>query len=269
MKKRISLSVYIVSDATGRTAEAVTRAVLVQFPAIRPTLKRFPGVRRRDQIKEILEEARVAGGIVIYSLVDRELRSFTDGAARLSNVLLIDLLGPPLEKVRQFFELIPLSRPGLLRHVEEASLRVAEAIEFTMRHDDGLGLGSLSEADLVLLGVSRTSKTPTSIYLACNHALKVANVPILPGEKLPEEVVTADIPKIGFTIDPQRLVPIRRARVKATGLAEYTDGDHVRLELDHGLRAFRSLRGIHVINVTQLSIEEIAGKVLEGLKFLR
>ena len=126
-----------------------------------------------------------------------------------------------------------LFRPGLLRTVGEESIRVAEAIDFTLKHDDGQGIDDIGRADLILLGVSRTSKTPTSLYLSCNYSLKVANVPIVPEIPLPKKIFTLKRRKIGFTIAPEWLASIRMKRLKYAGPMDYTDLKRIRNELAH------------------------------------
>ena len=206
MSDAIPLRVYVISDATGRTAEAVITAALLQFPNIEPRITRFPNVRSREQIASILEKARRTRGVVIYSLVAPELREFLKTEGSRQEIILFDLIGPILERVRKLFNVMPTSTPGLLEHVRAESLRAAEAIEFTMRHDDGLGLETIDQAHLIILGVSRVSKTPTSLYLACNQLLRVANVPVLPGQDLPQEVMRSDVPKVGLIIQPEQLI---------------------------------------------------------------
>ncbi len=263
MLRRISFPVLIVSDATGRTAEAVIRAVLVQFPEVRPELTIFANVRTKDRLMEVLRRAEASGGILVYSIVIDELRRLIRKEGRRRNLILFDLLGPLMARLRRLFNLVPILTPGLVDPVHRESLRMAEAIDFTLKHDDGLGMESIGQADLVILGVSRTSKTPTSIYLACNHGLKVANVPILADRELPLQIMQSPQPKVGFTIDPERLMILRRARMKELPL--YADPRHVYREVDHSERIFRRIRNLSVIDVTDLSIEEISSRIIERL----
>lgn len=263
MKDHISLQVLVISDATGRTAESVITAVLLQFPNIRPLVRRFANVRTREEIVEILHLAEEVSGIVIYSLVSSDLRGFIHREASKRGLIQFDVLGPILAKVRKLFNLIPISTPGLLEHVHEESLRVAEAIDFTVRHDDGLGMDTIHKADLLILGVSRVSKTPTSIFLACNHLLKVANYPIIRDQILPEEISRAGIPKVGLTIAPEILVEIRRQRIKY--LPDYTDPKLIYGELAHAESVFRRSGVAQVIDVSYLSVEECARKIMEAV----
>jgi regulator of PEP synthase PpsR (kinase-PPPase family) len=260
-KKKVH--VFIISDATGMTAEMVISAVLVQFKEIKPIFKRFPYIKTKEQIKAILTQAKAVQGIVIYSLVLQELRTWIRKEKRKMNVYTIDLLGPFMERIGRLWNVVPALRPGLLRKIGEESIRFAESIDFTLKHDDGQGIDTLEKADLIILGVSRTSKTPTSLYLSCNNGLKVANVPIIEGMKPPNKVFTVKTQKVGLTIAPERLAFIRQKRLKYAGSTDYTDISHVKKELEYSHRIFNQIKGLQVIDVTNSSIEEIANKVTE------
>ena len=157
--------------------------------------------------------------------------------------------------------MIPVFRPGLLEGLGEESIRLAESIDFTLRHDDGQGIETLGRADLIILGVSRTSKTPTSLYLSCNNGLRVANVPIIANVQPPKKIFTLKRRKVGFTIAAERLAFIRQKRLKYAGSSGYTDLRHIRSELEYSHRIFRKIGDLQVIDVTNSSIEEIANKV--------
>jgi len=261
-KKKVH--VFIISDATGMTAEMVISAVLVQFKEIKPIFKRFPYIKTKEQIKEILTQAEAVQGIVIYSLVLQELRTWIRKENRKMNVYTIDLLGPFLERIGRLWNLVPTLRPGLLREIGEESIRLAESIDFTLKHDDGQGIDTLEKADLIILGVSRTSKTPTSLYLSCNNGFKVANVPIIDGIKLPNKIFSLKTQKVGFTIAPERLAFIRQKRLKYAVSTDYTDITHVKKELEYSHRIFNQIKGLQVIDITNSSIEETANKVIES-----
>jgi regulator of PEP synthase PpsR (kinase-PPPase family) len=257
------VQVFILSDATGMTAEMVISAVLVQFKEIKPVFKRFPYIKTKEQIKTILEKAEAVQGIVIYSLVLQELRTWIRKEERKVNVHTIDLLGPFLERIGKLWNLIPMLRPGLLRGIGEESFRLAESIDFTLKHDDGQGVETLDKADVVIIGVSRTSKTPSSLYLSCNNNLKVANVPIIMDMKPPNKVFKLKTQKVGFTISPERLAFIRQKRLQYAGSSDYTDMMQIEKELEYSHRIFNQINGLNVIDVTNSSIEEIANKVID------
>jgi regulator of PEP synthase PpsR (kinase-PPPase family) len=262
--KKKKVHVFIVSDATGMTAEMVISAVLVQFREIEPVFKKFPYIKTREQIKAILGQAEKVKGIVMYSLVSQELRAWIRREKRKSDIFAIDLLGPLLERIGRMWNLIPQFNPGLLRSVGEESVRLAESIDFTLRHDDGQGLETLDKADLVLIGVSRTSKTPTSLYLSCNNNLKVANIPIIEGIKPPNEIFGVKTQKVGLTIAPERLAFIRERRMKYAGDTDYLDITHIRREIEYSHRIFAGIKDIQVIDVTNSSIEEVSNRIIEG-----
>jgi regulator of PEP synthase PpsR (kinase-PPPase family) len=257
--------VFIVSDATGMTAEMVISAVLIQFREIDPVFKKFPYIKTREQIKAILDQAEAAQGIVIYSFVSQELRSWIRREKRKMDVFIVDILGPLLDRIGRMWNLIPTFSPGLLKRVGEESIRLAESIDFTLRHDDGQGIDTIDQADLVLIGVSRTSKTPTSLYLSCNNNLKVANVPIIQDMKPPDKVFTLNnVQKVGLTIAPERLAFIRERRLKYAGAADYLDISHIKKELEYSHRIFNKIKTIQIIDVTNSSIEEVANKIIES-----
>jgi regulator of PEP synthase PpsR (kinase-PPPase family) len=255
--------VFIVSDATGMTAEMVISAVLVQFKEIEPIFKKFPYIKTKEQIKAILTQAEAVEGIVIYSIVSQELRSWIRKEKRKMNVFAVDLLGPLLDRIGRMWNLIPTFNPGILRRVGEESIRLAESIDFTLRHDDGQGIDTVEYADLLIVGVSRTSKTPTSLYLSCNNNLKVANVPIIENIKPPDKIFKLKMHKVGLTIAPERLAFIRERRLKYAGATDYLDITHIKKELEYCHRIFNQIKGLQIIDVTNSSIEEIANKILE------
>lgn len=189
MLKR-KVHVFIVSDATGVTAERVIKAALVQFIEIESMYEKFPYIQATDQIDTIFAKAEKHDAIIIYSLVSHGLREYIRKKKREKHVYVIDLLGPLLRRMERLWNVIPSLRPGLLKGVGVESFHLAESIDFTLKHDDGQGIETLEDADLVIMGISRTSKTPTSLYLSCNNNLKVANIPIIPNEQPPEEIFT-------------------------------------------------------------------------------
>lgn len=256
--------VLVVSDATGITAERVISAAMVQFQQIVPVYIKYPYLHKTQQIDAILSEAEQLDAIVIYSLVSKELRKYFQKEKKKRDVYAIDLLGPLLIRIGRQLDVIPVSRPGLYKGQGDESLRLSESIDFTLRHDDGQNIQTIHRADLVILGISRTSKTPTSIYLACNSILKVANVPIIPNESLPPEVVAVPARKVGFTITPEKVAMIRRKRYSYTTPGDYTDIKSIRQEILYSHKIFREIPGLQVIDVTNSSIEEISEQILSA-----
>lgn len=259
-KKKIDI--FIISDSTGTTAEMVINAALVQFKNIKPVFKKFPYIKTKNQIKPILNQARSVQGIVIYSVVSKELRAWLRKEKRTADTYTIDLLGPIIDRIQKQWDVTPTLEPGLLRGIGEESLRVAESIDFTLMHDDGQGMETLGKGDLIILGVSRTSKTPTSLYLSCNYGLKVANVPIINAMKPPEKVFILKNQKIGLRIEPERLAFLRRRRWKHEVL-DYADISHIKEELDYSEHIFSQIKDLQVIDVSYSSIEEVAARIIE------
>ncbi len=256
------VNVFIVSDATGITAEMVAGSALAQFRQVEPIFKRFPNVKTEEQIKDILENAEKLEAFVIYSLVSQELRRFFRTEKKKKNVRAMDLLGPLLRRMVKIWNVVPLLRPGIFKGIDEESARLAESINFTLKHDDGQKIETLDKADLIILGISRTSKTPTSLYISCNYNLKVANFPIIPGEQPPKTIFTLRQRKIGFTISPARAAFLRQERLKYLESTDYTDIESIRRELKHSQKIFGDIQGLKVLDVTNKSIEEIATDIM-------
>jgi len=256
--------VFVVSDGTGVTAEQVLSAALMQFEDAEVEVERRPGVRSGEQVRQVVQEAAQVGAFIVHTLVSDRLREAMVRAGRLHNVEAIDLMGPLLARLSQQLAVSPAEKPGLFRQLNEEYFRRIETVEFALHHDDGLRVRELPQAEIVLVGVSRTFKTPLSIYLAFKGWL-VANVPIVLKTKPPS--VLFDLPAgrvFGLTIDAVRLADLRRVRQEHLGGAtgEYADPDFVRREVEYALSIFRSQREWLVIDVTDKPIEEIASEIL-------
>jgi regulator of PEP synthase PpsR (kinase-PPPase family) len=256
--------VFVVSDATGITAEHVLSAALMQFAGAEVEIERRPGVRTEEQVRQVVQEVAGAGGFIVHTLVSDELRQVMLRTGRLHNVETIDLMGPLLARLAQQLAVTPSGKPGPLGQLTDEYFRRIETMEFAYRHDDGRRPHELSKAEIVLVGVSRTFKTPLSIYLAFKGWF-VANVPIVLKTKPPAELF--DLPPgrvCGLTIDPTRLVGLRKVRHDHLGGAagNYADPKHVQLEVEYALNIFRSQYGWPIIEVTDKPIEEISSEIL-------
>lgn len=256
--------IFVVSDATGETAERVVQAALAQFRGAEVAIHRLSQVLTPERVKEAVEEAAKSRGFIVYTLVSEALRQVILEEGRAKDVATIDLLGPLLFRLSDLLKMPPLAQPGLFRQLSEDYQRRIEVLEFVVKHDDGQNLKGLPLADIVLVGVSRTSKTPLSIYLA-GKGWRVANVPIVLDLPLPEELTKVDRRKvIGLTIKAERLQELRRARLahlQASAGLFYADLGHIRAELEYSRQLFRRF-GWPVIDVTHKSIEETAAEVL-------
>lgn len=267
IEKRL-VHVFIISDATGATAERVINAALVQFDGIAPVFRKFPFVKTADQLAEILTQAQDLDAIVIYSLVSQDIRQWIYANRHKWRIYLIDLIGPILRNLQRLWDIIPKLRPGILNGIGEETYRLADSIDYTLKHDDGQNISTIGMADLVILGLSRTSKTPTSLYLACNHNLKVANVPILREAPLPKEVYEVRAPVIGLMIEANRLALLRGKRFLSADSREYSDLSSIRSEILYCNKIYRTISMLPVINVSHQSIEEIANSILRSVRLI-
>ena len=266
MDKRKRLRIVIISDGTGETATAISRAVMTQFKGRDVYFTRYKSVRTFEQIDAIFSEAAVHHDLVIYTLVDAKLREYIADVARTKHVRTLDVLGPALTTFSNYFDQEPTNEPGLLHQVNDDYYKRVEAMEFTLNHDDGRNLRSLHLADVVLVGISRTSKTPLSLYLSL-HGLKVMNVPLVLGTKLPDELFIIDQRKIfALTIDPEALKQIRTNRLSRLGAAnltgDYADESKVIEELEWANSIFKENKRWPVFNVTDKALEETAAEIM-------
>jgi regulator of PEP synthase PpsR (kinase-PPPase family) len=256
--------VVVASDATGHTAEVVVRAALVQFRGAKVQVHVRSHLRTTGDVRRCVREAHQVGGLIVHTLVSAEMRSVMLTEARAQRVPTIDLLGPLLLRLEDLLALQPLAKPGLFRDMDAEYRRRFEVMDFTVRHDDGQGAEGLLQADLVLVGVSRTSKTPLSMFLAW-RGLRVANVPIVQSLPLPEELTRIPVHKvIGLTIKPERLLELRRSRLQQMETPPkfpYADVRQIWAELEYA-RALCGRAGWPLVDVTDKSVEEVAAEVL-------
>jgi len=256
--------IYMVSDATGSTGRRVVDAALAQFSGAEVVVEQIGGVHEADEVRQVVKQAAGAGGTIVYTMVVPELRQVMLDEGRRWHVVTIDLMGPLLARLSESLELAPLARPGLLRQIDQSYLQRLEAIDYTVRHDDGRNPDDLPQADLVIVGVSRTGKTPLSIFLAY-RGWKVANVPIIKDLDPPPALSEVDRNRIiAVTIHPLRLAELRQSRVNrlAKGVPlDYARTEHIRHELDWAELIVRRERW-PVVDVTNKSIEESAAEIV-------
>jgi regulator of PEP synthase PpsR (kinase-PPPase family) len=256
---------HMISDATGETLITVARAATVQYAQVRAIEHVHSMVRTGKQLDRIIAELEEAPGIVLYTLVDRELGERLEAACRNLGIPCASVLEPVLQLLQSYLGATSGRRIGAQHVLDAEYFRRIDALNFTLVHDDGQLAGSLEEADIVLVGISRTSKTPTSIYLA-NRGIKTANVPIVPGIPLPAQIETLKRPLVvGLIASPERIVQLRENRILSLNAASadlaYVDKAAVANEI-----AFtRKLCARHswpIIDVTRRSIEETAAAIL-------
>ncbi len=259
---------YLVSDATGETVRSIARACAVQFEEIHVVEHLWPMVRSKRALETVFEDIAEEPGLVFYSMLNHDLASQLEAFCRARTVPCISVMEPFINLMARHFGQAPKGLPGKQHTLDAEYFHRIDAMNFVLAHDDGQKAASLAEAEVILVGVSRTSKTPTCIYLA-NRGVKAANVPIVPGLPLPEGLFKAKQALIvGLTEDPARLVEIRKNRLRlhegGHGETDYTDFDRVKAEVADARRLF-SRHNWPVIDVTRRSIEETAAAVLQLL----
>ncbi len=258
--------IIFVSDGTGETAAQMTKAAMVQFANKDVYFTRYKNVRNEAQIEAICDDAGMNRDLLVYTIVSPALRAFLVNKAREKSIPCVDLLGPLLVGLASYFGYEPKSIAGLLHDVNESYFERIAAMEYTIAHDDGRDLTGLEKADLVIVGISRTSKTPLSMYLS-HQGWRVANVPLIQGFEVPKEMLNIDQRRvIGLTIDAQDLATIRRARLERLGQnqgGEYADLEKVNLEIEYANEIFRRNRRWPIFNVTGKALEETASEIIK------
>lgn len=258
---------HLVSDSTGETVTLLARACLVQFDDIQVKEHLWPLVRTKDQVQEVMERIRDQPGFVMCTLVNEDNRQALEDECRLHQIPCIPVLDPVVAALGAYLNAKSHPRPGRQHAMDAEYFNRIEAMQYALSHDDGQMAHELIDADVVLVGVSRTSKTPTCIYLA-NRGIKAANIPFVPGCPLPEELFNEDGPSVvGLTNDPKRLIEIRRQRLRFLDQdpdTDYVDEEAVKEEVSNARRLFTQYDW-PVINVSRRSIEETAATILQIL----
>lgn len=260
---------YVVSDSIGETAEVVARAAISQFVNLPVEQKLFSHANSAEKIEAIVQTAAADNAVILYTLAEENRKKTMRRCAKEMGVTAVDVLTPAVEAISSRFDLTPTNEVGNLRKLDEIYFHRVAAVEFAVQYDDGKDPRGFKKADLVLLGVSRTSKTPLSMYLA-NKNLLVANLPLVPEIPVPKEIL--ELPKdkiIGLTIRPQNLNDIRMERLKIMGgigvSDDYANPNRLLAELDYAEKVYRRI-GCRVLDVTNKAVEETAGNILEFFK---
>lgn len=258
-------TIFVLSDSLGETAEAVARACVSQFDKEVIDIVRIPYINSESQIEEALEETALKGGVLCHTIVSESFREYLHKRASELGVVTVDILGPMLTAVGSISASQPRLTPGMVHKLDQEYFKKVEAIEFAVKYDDGKNPAGFAKADIVIIGVSRTSKTPLSMYLAYKK-IKAANLPLVPEVPVPQELFTIPPKKIvGLIIDPYKLNTIRSERLRTMGLgsnATYADINRINDELDF---AKGIMRRIHcpVLDVSNKSIEETSAMIME------
>ncbi len=266
------INLHLVSDATGETLNSIARATVSQFEEAHITYHRWSLIRTRFQLHRVLEGIEAEPGPVLSTVVDRALRNDLEGTCERLGLPVVNVLEPVLAVLADQIGAQATARPGRQYVLDADYFRRIDAIHFVLAHDDGQAQAGIAEADAILVGVSRSSKTPTSFYLA-NRGVKAANVPLVPGTADPPGLEDPHCPVIGLTLEPHALIEIRRHRLKLIAQGPGTvhikqdSGDYVDIEAVKAellwARRLCTRRGWPVIDVTRRSIEETAATVLQ------
>ena len=258
-------NVYLVSDSTGETLDRIFLSLKSQFANFEYEKKEFAFVRTEQQIDKIIKECTKLENSVLYTIVETKLAKYITNQSNKNNVPCFGILGNLILSFSKLLNQKAIHKPSAQHVLDEDYYRIIEAIQFTMSHDDGKRVDDIKNADLVLLGVSRTSKTPTSIYLA-NRGFKTINIPLVLNQKIPKELINNNkICIVGLIADPERLADIRRNRVaimKDHKLKDYTDLEFIKKEVDESKNLFKQ-NNWPTIDVTRRSVEETAASILK------
>jgi regulator of PEP synthase PpsR (kinase-PPPase family) len=256
--------IYVVSGGAGASGEQAVRTALAQFDGLEMPVVVVPRVRRAEELAAVVDEAAAAGGTIVHTLVDAELRGALVRLAQTRQVASIDLMGPLLARLTRVLGREPAGQPGLYRQLRQAYFDRVDAIEYTVAHDDGRDPAGWTEADLLLVGVSRAGKTPLSMYLAV-QGWRVANLPLIAEVEPPPHLLQLDRRRVvGLTIEPERLILHRQRRQRRLGLpasVAYADLAAVTAEVESARRLCRRL-GFAIVDVTDRTVEECASEII-------
>ena len=259
-------NVYLVSDSTGETLDRIFLSLKSQFANFDYEKKEFAFVRTEHQVDKIIEECNnLKNPLILYTIVETKLAKYISNQSEKNNVPCFGILGNLILSFSKLLNQKAIHKPSAQHVLDDDYYKRIEAIQFTMAHDDGKKVDDLNSADVILLGVSRTSKTPTSIYLS-NRGLKTINIPLVLEQNVPQDLYTNNKACIvGLVADPERLADIRRNRVaimKDHKLKEYTDINHIKKEVNDSKNLFKK-NNWPIIDVTRKSVEETAASILK------
>ena len=259
--------IFLISDSTGETIDRIFTALKAQFKDFSYKTQQFSFTRTENQITEIMKEAKTKKNIIIlYTLVDQELALFLNKLSKKNSIPCFGVLGELIENFSKILNKQSLNIPSRQHKLNEEYYERVEAIQFTMRHDDGNDVKDIEDSDIILLGVSRTSKTPTSIYLA-NRGYKTSNIPLINENSIPEKIKKNKkrICVVGLTTDPERLIDLRKNRLrslKENEKTDYTNLKKISEEVKAARKTFKKYKW-PVIDVTRKSVEETAASIIK------
>lgn len=260
-----AFNLHLVSDSSGETVTNIARACLVQYENVEVTEHFWWLVRTPGQMTRVIEGVKHAPGLVIFTLLDSKIRQPLEQACRDLKIPCVSALDPVMQALAAFFNRTASSEIGRQHALDEGYFERIDAMHFAMQHDDGQSLETMAQADIILVGVSRTSKTPTCMYIA-NRGFKVGNIPMVPGLAIPDDILKATRPLfVGLTREPRSLSDIRQSRLRIMNeerASGYADVDQIREEVAESRRLFVK-HGWPVIDVTRRSIEETAASIIQ------
>ncbi len=267
--KKKQLNIFVMSDSLGETAEKVTLASVAQFQdKSLMSIKKFPYINTKERVLVILQEAKIKKAILVTTFADHELNAYVQEYALENHLKVIDCLTPLVQTISEQLNEEPTERTRAKYRLDDEYFKRIAAIEFAVKYDDGKDPRGFPDSDVVLLGISRTSKTPVSIYLA-HKGYKACNLPLIPEIPLPKEIYEVDSKKlIGLVVNPITIMKFRQSRLDTLGMVSevtYSEMDRIKEELRYQREVFREL-GATVIDVNHMSIEETAQKVIEHIE---
>ena len=261
MNQQQTLTLFVISDSIGETAQRMIQATLTQFPSLKDVdIKKFPFVNDQQTFMDILEQAKAENAIIITTLVHRAYHEIGQQFAQANDLHYIDYMSGLMDMIQQTTQQAPIMQSGALRKLDDDYFKRIEAMEYSVKYDDGKHFTDISEADALIVGVSRTSKTPLSMYLA-NKGYKIANIPLVPEVTIPDSVFAQkDLKVFGLTASPNYIMNIRTERIKVLGLrgdSSYNSLKRIKAELIYAEDVFEKLNAT-IINTEYKSIEESA-----------
>lgn len=266
------LTVYTLSDSSGETAELVAKSALSQFDSDKAKIFRLPKVRTHEQVKEVFEKEIKLPAIVVYTLVLPEVRQALIEEAQRHSIPVYDVLGDLVTKFESILHAPSLHEPGLRLKVDQSYFNRMDAIHYAIKYDDGQNLSGIESADVILIGVSRTGKTPSCMYLAQHYGLRAANIPIVYNVESPKKLFQIDSSKIiGLLCDPLILQSFRSTRASSLQMdysADYCDFDNIAREVEHSKKIFKELK-CHVVDMTNRAVEETAVEIISKLRMIK
>lgn len=258
------MTVVIISDSTGETANNYIKSVTSQFPDLETTIVRRPDIRTKEEIDEIMDQIDKES-VIVMTVADKELALYLRARAKEANIIVLDILSYGINKFEELTGKKAIRKAGLTRTLSSGYFKMIDAIEFAIQYDDAKDPRGFPKSDIVLVGVSRTSKTPTTMILATKN-FKVSNLPLVPESRLPQELFEVDPARIiGLVIDPDKLSNIRSSRTKTLGLegeSKYFDKERIEEELEYAREVFKDL-DCKVIDVTENTIEQTATEIVQ------